>query len=71
LLVHKATHHFDLLNWWIDSEPEEVFAFGKLDVYGKNNSFRSDKCRVVTIKTNANFTGILQQARIDAALCCQ
>jgi predicted dehydrogenase len=21
LLVHKASHHFDLLNWWIDSEP--------------------------------------------------
>ena len=23
LWIHKATHHFDLLNWWIDSEPEE------------------------------------------------
>ena len=21
LLVHKATHHFDLVNWWIDSHP--------------------------------------------------
>jgi predicted dehydrogenase len=21
LFVHKATHHFDLLNWWLDSEP--------------------------------------------------
>lgn len=19
LLVHKATHHFDLVNWWIDA----------------------------------------------------
>ena len=24
LYVHKACHHFDLLNWWIDSEPEQV-----------------------------------------------
>ncbi|MFW5732313.1 MAG: Gfo/Idh/MocA family oxidoreductase [Planctomycetota bacterium] len=28
LLVHKATHHFDLVNWWIADEPEEVFCHG-------------------------------------------
>ena len=28
--MHKASHHFDLLNWWLDSEPEEVFAYGSL-----------------------------------------
>jgi len=38
LLVHKATHHFDLVNWWIDSYPEEVFAFGDLLFYGKENA---------------------------------
>jgi len=26
LLVHKATHHFDLVNWWLDSVPERVQA---------------------------------------------
>src|SRR5690606_33926673 len=35
LWVHKASHHFDLLNWWIDSDPEEVFAYGALEHYGK------------------------------------
>jgi len=45
LLVHKATHHFDLLNWMIDSEPAEVFAYGGLEHYGKNNSFRHTHCR--------------------------
>lgn len=55
LLVHKATHHFDLLNWWLDSDPEEVFAFGKLDVYGTNGSFRSDKCRGCTWKDTCKF----------------
>ena len=45
LLVHKATHHFDLLNWFIDSDPVEVQAFGSLDHYGKNNSFRGANCR--------------------------
>lgn len=38
LLVHKATHHFDLLNWWIDSIPATVFAFGDLVFYGKANA---------------------------------
>lgn len=45
LLCHKASHHFDLLNWWIDSDPVEVHAYGKLEHYGKNNAFRGPKCR--------------------------
>ena len=45
LFVHKATHHFDLLNWWIESEPEEVFAYGDLEYYGHNNDFRHTNCR--------------------------
>lgn len=38
LLVHKATHHFDLVNWWIDSYPLQVFAQGGLLFYGKQNA---------------------------------
>ncbi|MGJ3237396.1 MAG: Gfo/Idh/MocA family oxidoreductase [Anaerolineae bacterium] len=38
LLVHKATHHFDLVNWWIDSYPAQVFAMGDLLFYGKSNA---------------------------------
>ena len=45
LFVHKSTHHFDLLNWWIDSEPEEVFAYGALEYFGHNNPFRHTNCR--------------------------
>ncbi len=45
LLVHKATHHFDLLNWLIDSDPVEVNAYGELEHYGANKEFRSEKCR--------------------------
>ncbi len=45
LWVHKATHHFDILNWWINSEPKEVFAYGDLEFYGKNDSFRGKNCR--------------------------
>lgn len=38
LLVHKSTHHFDLVNFWIGSQPETVFAFGDLMFYGKENA---------------------------------
>ncbi len=44
LLCHKAAHHFDLLNWWIASEPVEVHAFGGLEHYGSNNPFRGERC---------------------------
>lgn len=55
LWVHKATHHFDLLNWWLESDPEEVYASGKLDFYGKNNSFRHTNCRPCPYKEKCNF----------------
>lgn len=55
LWVHKATHHFDLLNWWLNSEPVEVTAFGSLEHYGKNNSFRGSKCRGCEHKDNCKF----------------
>ncbi|MCC8144378.1 MAG: Gfo/Idh/MocA family oxidoreductase, partial [Tannerellaceae bacterium] len=45
LWLHKASHHFDLLNWWIESDPETVFATGSLDFYGKNGPFRAENCR--------------------------
>lgn len=55
LLVHKSTHHFDLLNWWLESEPKQVFAFGSLDHYGKNNDFRSTNCRPCPHKEKCQF----------------
>jgi len=38
LLVHKSTHHFDLINFWLKSSPETVFAFGDLNFYGIHNA---------------------------------
>jgi len=36
-MVHKATHHFDLVNWWLSARPEEVHAMGRLGFYGPGN----------------------------------
>lgn len=55
LWVHKATHHFDLLNWWLNSEPVEVTAYGSLEHYGKNNAFRGTKCRGCEHKEKCKF----------------
>ena len=33
LLVHKSTHHFDLVNWWVGAIPETVQAIGKREFY--------------------------------------
>ncbi|WP_405608543.1 Gfo/Idh/MocA family protein [Streptomyces sp. NBC_00076] len=34
LMVHKSGHHFDLVNWWLADEPQEVFGYGRLGFYG-------------------------------------
>lgn len=33
LMVHKATHHFDLINWWLATVPVSVFASGARRFY--------------------------------------
>ncbi|GEP47243.1 Gfo/Idh/MocA family oxidoreductase [Microbacterium saccharophilum] len=38
LLVHKSSHHFDLVNWWIHSAPRRVYASGGLRFYGAANA---------------------------------
>jgi predicted dehydrogenase len=38
LLVHKSSHHFDLVNWWLADVPETVFAAGALRFYGHANA---------------------------------
>lgn len=38
LLVHKATHHFDLVNFWLATVPKRVFALGDLKFYGRENA---------------------------------
>jgi predicted dehydrogenase len=34
LSVTKSCHHFDLMNWWLDDYPEQVFAYGALNFFG-------------------------------------
>ena len=44
LLLTKAAHHFDIANWYVNSYPAKVSAFGSLKRYGKNGAFRGKNC---------------------------
>ena len=55
LLVHKSTHHFDLVNWWLEDVPVDVFAFGDLKIYGKNGKIRGENCRNCSYAEECGF----------------
>ncbi|MDX3130185.1 Gfo/Idh/MocA family oxidoreductase [Streptomyces europaeiscabiei] len=48
LLVHKSTHHFDLVNWWLGTRPDTVFAQGGLFFYGDEAGRRRGLARDYT-----------------------
>lgn len=55
LSIHKSSHHFDLVNWWLDQKPVEVFAFGALNYYGpesEHNPLQEDgrHCKTCQVK---------------------
>ncbi|MCG8306130.1 MAG: Gfo/Idh/MocA family oxidoreductase [Cytophagales bacterium] len=55
LLVHKSSHHFDLISWLLDAEPVEVQAIGKTAFYGSNNVFRGSNCRTCSFTESCDF----------------
>ncbi|NMB21198.1 MAG: Gfo/Idh/MocA family oxidoreductase [Firmicutes bacterium] len=55
LLVHKSTHHFDIINWWVDSRPYELQAFGSRRVYGDQGPFRGERCMTCPYAANCEF----------------
>ncbi len=71
LLVHKATHHFDLVNWWLSTVPERVYASGHRKFYTPETADRydlqgrSDRCHTcpkaercpfrISLKDNPNL----------------
>src|SRR4051812_31688992 len=55
LLVHKASHHFDLVNWWLGADPVEVSGAGALASYGRNGPFRASHCRACPHAKSCRF----------------
>jgi predicted dehydrogenase len=55
LWVHKATHHFDLMNWWLGADPQIVSSVQSLNNYGIKGPFRHTHCRACPHKTECAY----------------
>lgn len=55
LLVHKSTHHFDLVNWFLEEDPVAVNAFGTRRFYGHTREQRSERCLTCPYKDTCEF----------------
>ncbi|WP_053219945.1 Gfo/Idh/MocA family protein [Virgibacillus senegalensis] len=60
LSIHKSSHHFDLVNWWLDQKPVEAFAFGALNYYGpegEHNPLKEDgrHCKTCHVKQECEY----------------
>ncbi len=66
LLVHKSTHHFDLVNFWLGTYPKRVFALGDLKFYGRANAEERGVTKFYTRSTGAkNAEGDPFALRLD------
>jgi len=56
LLIHKSTHHFDILNWVLDDEPSRVSAFGTRRYYGaENGESKGTHCHLCPDAVNCKY----------------
>jgi len=61
LFVHKSTHHFDLVNWWLGAVPVSVFATGKREFYTPEMARRlglsgpHERCRTCPETSKCSF----------------
>ncbi len=68
LFVHEATHHFDLLAWYLDNAPSEVFAKATRWRYGDARPFRSKSAAAV--RTRRSVCSTLTSAITRVSLIC-
>ena len=55
LLIHKATHHFDMVNWFIEQDPVAINAYGTRRFYGPTRDERSERCLTCKYKESCKF----------------
>ncbi len=72
LLVHKSTHHFDLINWFLEDDPVAVNAFGSRKYYGPTRENRSQRCITCQYKKSCEFYLDINQPPMDRLyLACE
>ncbi len=45
MMVHKSTHHFDIINWLLEDDPESVSAQGALLYFGNDKRPHGERCK--------------------------
>lgn len=55
LLVHKSTHHFDIVNWWVNALPADVQAYGSRRFYGPTRADRGTRCLTCDFTDTCEF----------------
>ncbi len=71
LLVHKSTHHFDLVNWFLEQEPLAVNAFGTRRFYGPTRDKRSERCLTCPYKGECEFYYQMDDTSKELYLDCE
>lgn len=66
LLVHKSTHHFDIVNWLLEDEPKSVHAFGSTRFYGPTREERGIRCSNCAYSNTCEFYIDLNQGNYRA-----
>jgi predicted dehydrogenase len=55
LLVHKSTHHFDMVNWFIEEDPVSINAYGTRRFYGPTRKERGERCLTCNYKNTCEY----------------
>ncbi|MBQ9921542.1 MAG: Gfo/Idh/MocA family oxidoreductase [Clostridia bacterium] len=66
LLIHKSTHHFDIMNWLIGQNPVKVNCFGTRRFYGNTDMKKGERC--LTCKERCPYYFDIKASELDRSL---
>ena len=61
MLVHKSTHHFDIVNWLLEDDPVSVCAMGSRLYYGREDRPHGERCSTCEYKETCDSYEDLSQ----------
>ncbi len=64
MLVHKATHHFDIVNWILEDEPVSVTAQGARLYFGNENRPHGERCTTCPYQTTCEAYEFLYDSEL-------
>ncbi len=56
MLLHKSTHHFDVINWFLEDEPKLVSALGNRVYFGNAERYMARCCRECKDETCESYS---------------